>query len=74
MSHYTCHNFAVCTNQLADSEMLCKEGRQDFDLTTAGFAEAVLGLCLSALIPWNSLCCLASMLINDEDEKFQNRR
>lgn len=39
--------------QLADSEMLCKEGRQDFDLTTAGFADDDdLGLCLSDLIPW----------------------
>jgi len=72
MSHYTCHKFAVRTNQLADSEILCNEGRQDFDLTTAGFAEAVLGLCLSALVPWNSLHCLASILINEEDKNFQN--
>jgi len=72
MSHCTCHNFAVCTNQLADSEILCNEGRQDFDLTTAGFAEFALGLCLSALVPWNSLDFLASILINDEDKNFKN--
>jgi len=74
MSHYTCFSFSVCTNQLADSEILCNEGRQDFDLTTAGFAEATLGLCLSALVPCNSLHCSASMQINDEDKNFQNRR
>lgn len=43
-------------NQLSDSEMLCKEGRQDFDLSVAGFTDAALGLCLSALTAWNSLC------------------
>jgi len=47
-----------------DSEMLCKEGRQDFDLcTAAGFVDPPdLCLCLSALPPWNSLCTLASLL------------
>lgn len=74
MSHCTCHNFVVRTNQLADSEILCNEGRQDFDLTTAGFAEATLGLCLSALIPWNASDCLASIQINDEDKSVQNWR
>ena len=42
-------------NQLVASEMLCNEGRQDFDLIAAGFIGVVLVLCLSCLIAWNFL-------------------
>lgn len=62
MNHYSYTNLHDYT--FGDSEMLCKEGRQDFDLcTAAGFVDPPdLCLCLSALPPWNSLCTLASLL------------
>ena len=46
------HVTTYSTIQLADSEMLFKEGRHDFDLKEeAEFTDAPLCLCFSALIP-----------------------
>lgn len=42
------------TTQLADSEMLCKEGRHDFSFSAA--CVELISLYLSVLIAWNSSC------------------
>lgn len=40
-------------HQLPASEMLCNEGRQDFDFIAAEFVDGVLTRCLSCFITWN---------------------